>query len=270
MLPQGPPGCVPGNCWRPEVYDLLFAGAVPLVAARHRLRRQRRKLSAGSGGQFVGDDQERTWQRQTDDWSHSIVNGALPTSLDGVSVSMGGKPAYMYFISPGQLNVLAPRCSLRSHQRDRDDRRRHECRIHGTASAYGPAFFLWPDSQVVATRQDYSYAVKAGTFAGATTVPAKPGDVIILWGTGFGPTQPAVPVGVAVPGSGGYSTATNPAVTINNTPVIVYGAALAPGSAGLYQVAIQVPTTLANGDWPIQATIGNIVSPAGTILSVHQ
>jgi uncharacterized protein (TIGR03437 family) len=59
-------------------------------------------------------------------------------------------------------------------------------------------------------------------------------------------------------------------VTINNIPATVYGGALAPGSAGLYQIAIQVPSTLADGDWPIQATIGNITSPPGTILSVHQ
>ena len=32
----------------------------------------------------------------------------MPTSLDGVSVTIGGKPAYVSFISPGQLNVLAP------------------------------------------------------------------------------------------------------------------------------------------------------------------
>jgi len=50
----------------------------------------------------------------------------------------------------------------------------------------------------------------------------------------------------------------------------VYGAALAPGSAGLYQIAIQVPTTLGDGDWPIQASIGGVLSPGGTILSVHQ
>ena len=139
-----------------------------------------------------------------------------------------------------------------------------------TASLYGPAFFLWPGSQVVATHQDYSYAVKPGTFAGAATVAAKPGEVLILWGTGFGPTFPAAPVGVSVPASGGYSTASAPTVTIDNTPAIVYGGALAPGSAGLYQIAIQVPATLADGDWPIQATIGGVASPAGTILSVHQ
>jgi uncharacterized protein (TIGR03437 family) len=138
-----------------------------------------------------------------------------------------------------------------------------------TANAYGPAFFLWPNNQVVATRQDFSYAAKAGTFAGATTVPAKPGDVIILWATGFGPTMPPAPLGASVPAGGGYSTASAPVVTVNSIPATVYGAALAPGSAGLYQIAIQVPAALADGDWPIQATIGNIASPAGTILSVH-
>jgi uncharacterized protein (TIGR03437 family) len=207
---------------------------------------------------------------QTDDWSHSIVNGALPTSLDGVSVSMGGRPAYIYFISPGQLNVLAPDVPAGPISVTVTTGGGTSAAFATTASAYGPAFFLWPSNQVVATRQDYSYAAKAGTFASATTVAAKPGDVIILWATGFGPTLPAAPPGVSVPASGGYPTASAPTVTVDNTPAIVYGAALAPGSAGLYQIAIQVPTTLADGDWPIQATIGGVVSPAGTILSVHQ
>jgi uncharacterized protein (TIGR03437 family) len=207
---------------------------------------------------------------QTDDWSHSIINGALPTSLDGVSVTMGGKPAYIYFISPGQLNVLAPDVPAGPITVTVTTSGGTSATFATTANAYGPAFFVWPGNQVVATRTDYSYAVKAGTFAGATTVAAKPGDVLILWATGFGPTIPAVPLGVPVPASGGYPTASAPTVTVNNTPAIVYGAALAPGSAGLYQIAIQVPPSLADGDWPIQASIGGVLSPAGTILTVHQ
>ena len=206
---------------------------------------------------------------QTDDWSHSIVNGALPTSLDGVSVTMGGKPAYVYYISPGQLNVLAPDIPAGSVTVIVTMPGGVSASFSTTASLYGPAFFLWPGSQAVATRQDYSYAVKAGTFAGATTVAAKPGEVIILWATGFGPTFPAAPVGVPVPGNASYSTASAPTVTIDNTPALVYGAALAPGSAGLYQIAIQVPNTLADGDWPIQASIGGALSPTGIVLSVH-
>ncbi len=80
--------------------------------------------------------------------------------------------------------------------------------------------------------------------------------------------MPAAPGGVSVPASGGYPTASVPTVTINNTPATVYGAALAPGSAGLYQIAIQVPTTLADGDWPILASIGGATSPTGIVLSI--
>jgi len=207
---------------------------------------------------------------KTEDWSNSIVNGALPTTLDGVSVSMGGKPAYIYYISPGQLNVLAPDVPAGPVTITVTTPGGTSAPVATTASVYGPGFFAWPGNQVVATRTDYSYAVKPGTFAGATTVTAKPGDVLVLWGTGFGPTTPAAPAGVAVPGDQAYATSSLPSVSIDNLPATVYGAALAPGSVGLYQIAIQVPSSLADGDWPIQALIGGVQSPVGTILSVHR
>ncbi len=137
-------------------------------------------------------------------------------------------------------------------------------------NSVGPAFFPWPNNQVVATRQDFSYAAKSGTFAGLSTVPAKPGDTIILWGTGFGATTPAAPEGVETPSSATYNTSTLPTVTIDNVSAHVDGAALAPGFAGLYQVAIQVPSSLGNGDWPIVATIGGVSSPSGMVLTVQQ
>jgi uncharacterized protein (TIGR03437 family) len=205
----------------------------------------------------------------TDTWSSFIVNGNLPTVVDGVRVTMGGKPAYVYFVSPGQINVLAPDVAPGPVAVTVTTAGGTSAIFTATASQYGPAFFLWPGNQPVATRQDYSYAAKAGTFSGATTTPAKPGEVLILWVTGLGPTIPAAPGGVAIPGDQTYSTATLPTVIINNTAATVYGAALAPGSAGLYQIAITVPATLADGDWPIQAIIGGAQSPAGTILSVH-
>ena len=40
--------------------------------------------------------------------------------------------------------------------------------------------------------------------------------------------------------------------------------------AGLYQVAIQVPASLADGDWPIRASIGSFQSPDNVMLSVKR
>jgi uncharacterized protein (TIGR03437 family) len=199
----------------------------------------------------------------TDTWANSIVNGKLPTILDDVSATMGGKPAYIYYISPTQINLLAPDISAGATPVTVTTPSGTSSTFAVTASQYGPAFFLWPNNQAVATRQDFSFAVRNGTFSGVSTVPAKPGDVIILWGTGFGPTTPTAPAGMQVPGDRTYSTSTLPTVTINNVPATVYGAALASGFGGLYQVAIQVPSSLPDGDWPVVATIGGVSSPSG-------
>jgi uncharacterized protein (TIGR03437 family) len=137
--------------------------------------------------------------------------------------------------------------------------------------AQAPACFLWPANQVVATRNsDASFAVKDGTFPGATTVAAKPGDVLILWGTGFGPTNPPVAAGIQVPADGKIYNASPVTIRIGTVDAQVFGAALAPTFAGLYQVAIQVPASLADGDYALKATVNGVSSPDGAILSVKK
>ncbi|HWB86098.1 MAG TPA: IPT/TIG domain-containing protein [Bryobacteraceae bacterium] len=203
----------------------------------------------------------------TDTWANAIVNGNLPTGLDNVTVTIGGRPAYLEYVSPLQINMMVPDVSPGPEQVVVTNQAGTSASYTVNVSQFGPAFFLWPSQQAVATRQDYSYAAKNGTFS-TVTAPAQPGDVLILWGTGFGPTSPAVTPGIQVPSDQTYSTATLPTVTINNVSATVYGAALAPGFAGLYQVAIQVPPSLISGDWPIVASIGGVQSPSGVILSV--
>jgi len=206
-----------------------------------------------------------------DNWNSAIAAGQLPTSLDGVTVLFSGKPAYLTYISPTQINLIVPDIKPGiTPVVVTNSGITPTGLFETTASVSGPAFFTWPGNQVVATRQDYSYAVKSGTFSGLATVAAKPGDVLILWGTGFGPTTATAPAGIPVPGDKTYATSTAPAVTINSIPAKVYGGALASGYAGLYQVAIQVPNSIADGDWPIVATIGGVSSPSGVLLSVKR
>ncbi len=206
----------------------------------------------------------------SDTWDKAIVNGKLPTSLDGVSVNVGSTPAYVYFISPTQINVQAPDVGTGPVPVTVTTPSGTSAAVTATVVAQSPAFFLWPGSQVVATRNsDASLAVKAGTFAGATTVAAKPGDVLILWGTGFGPTTPPVAAGIQVPGDKVYNA--NPVtVKLGTTSAQVFGAALSPGFAGLYQVAIQVPASMADGDYALTATVSGATSPDGVILSVKK
>ncbi|HTS49581.1 MAG TPA: IPT/TIG domain-containing protein [Bryobacteraceae bacterium] len=208
----------------------------------------------------------------TDTWDKTISNGQLPASLDGVTVLFDGKPGYVSYISSTQINVLVPNItstSLTSVVVSNSGAKVTSI-FNTPAAQYSPAFFSWPNNQAVATHQDYSYAVKNGTFATLPTVAAKPGEVIILWGTGFGATNPAYLLGYVTPSDQTYATSATPTVTIDNIPATVYGAALASGFAGLYQIAIQVPPDLGNGDWPIIANIGGVQSPTGIVLTVQQ
>jgi uncharacterized protein (TIGR03437 family) len=206
----------------------------------------------------------------TDTWDKAIVNGNLPTLLDGVSVNVGSNPAYVYYISPAQINVQAPDVGTGPVPVTVTTPNGTSVAVTANVVAQSPAFFLWPGSQVVATRNaDGGLAVKNGTFAGAATVAAKPGDVLILWGTGFGATTPPVAAGIQVPGDRVYN-ASPVSIKIGTADAQVFGAALSPGFAGLYQVAIQVPATLADGDYALKATVSGASSPDGVILSVKK
>jgi uncharacterized protein (TIGR03437 family) len=206
----------------------------------------------------------------TDTWDKSIVNGALPTKVDGVSVTVGGKPAYIYYISPTQINAVAPDVPAGTTQVIVSNSIGTSAGTSVAASIYSPAFFEWaaPSGTLyaVATRTDFTLAVKDGTFS-VPTVAAKRGDVIILWGTAFGPTNPATPVGVTAPASA--PTADPVTVTVGGTAAQVYTGVgyLSQGYAAVYQIAITVPN-LPDGDYPVVATIKGASSPITTMLTI--
>lgn len=204
----------------------------------------------------------------TADWADSVTDGDLPISLDGVSVTVDGQPAYLAYISPTQINAVAPEVNAGPVSVTVSGPNGASTRAMAVAYPVQPAFFQWGE-YAVATHQDYSYAVENGTFS-QSTVPAAPGEVIILWGTGFGPTTPAAPSGVVVPSGMPYQTASPVIVALGNTPVTVFNAALAPGFAALYQVAIQIPESLADGDYAVVATVSGAQSPSSALLTVRK
>jgi uncharacterized protein (TIGR03437 family) len=262
--------CKTGNC----IVDLaVVAGATPPAGNTPT-------ISAGgvvNGASFLPGVVPGSWltikgsnlATVTDTWEKAIVNGKLPTTLDGVSVTVGSQPAFVYFISPTQINVQAPDVGTGPVPVTVTNANGTSAAFTATVAQQAPAFFLWPNNQAIATRQDASLAVKDGTFAGSTTVAAKPGDVLILWGTGFGPTTPTVPAGIQVPGGQQYNCSPV-TISLGSASPQVFGCALSAGFAGLYQVAIQVPSTMADGDYAIQATVNGTPSPDGVILSVKQ
>ncbi|MEK7409400.1 MAG: S8 family serine peptidase [Acidobacteriota bacterium] len=223
-------------------------------------------ISQGSWGTIRG----RNFGSTTRIWRpEEIVNGRLPTQLDGVSVNVNGKPAYVYFISPEQINVQAPSDESLGDVPV-------EVVVNGVRSdpvmarlqKFSPGFFLWIGKYVVATDPSFNWRVKPGTFAGVNTTAAKPGDVIILWGTGFGLTSPQIPAGQTVDKP---TTLVEPVrVTIGGLTAEYLGGALSPGSAGLYQIAVRVPEAAPNGDLPVVAEVGGFRSQDNAFLTVQK
>jgi uncharacterized protein (TIGR03437 family) len=206
----------------------------------------------------------------TDVWDSYITNNTLPTQLDGVTVTIGGELAYVQYVSPTRIQVLTPPdLGLGTVSVQVTNSSGTSGAASVTSQQFAPGFFEWLNSQPVATHINFTDAMKNGTYAGLTTVPAAPGEYIILWGSGFGPTSPAVPKGTVVPSTATYFVTSNPTLTLNGQNMPYSATALAPGFVGLYQVVAQVPVGMPNGDWPIIATVNGISSATGILLTVH-
>jgi uncharacterized protein (TIGR03437 family) len=207
-------------------------------------------------GSNLSNTDPRTWKADTE-----IVSGKLPTALDGVSVTINNKPAFVYYISPTQINVQAPSDSATgSVSVVVNNNGAISAGFPANLQTYSPGFFPWGGAAaapyIIATRlSDAAFISNPNIVAG--TQAAKPGDVLLLWGTGFGPTTPDVPAGTVVTTPG---IATTPEIRIDGATVTVYNAALT--YAGEYQVAMQVPDSLSNGDHELIATVGGVSSPA--------
>lgn len=194
-----------------------------------------------------------------------IVNGKLPTSLDGLSVMVNNKPAYVAFISPGQINVLAPNDSSSGPVQVQVTTANGSSDPSVTQmQAVTPSFFLFDGKYLAATHADGSSAGKTGLFASApnATTPVKPGETIILYGNGFGPTSPAAATGQVVTSLSNLPASLQ--ITIGGIAAKVLFGGLIPGYAGLYQFNVEVPAAASDGDQPVVAQVGGTSTPAAS------
>jgi uncharacterized protein (TIGR03437 family) len=206
-------------------------------------------------------------------WSGAdFTNGIAPTSLEGTSVSIGGKAAFVDYISPGQVNVVVPSDVPTGLQQ------LTVTTAAGTSSDYqitvnalepgllAPAAFKIGGTQYVAAFfPDNSAALPAGAITGLPSHPAKPGDIVTLYGIGFGPVIPNIPAGQIVEGSNKLASSFE--MSIGGLPAAVQYAGLAPNYTGLYQINIVVPNV--SGNSPLTFTLGTTTGTQTLYLSVE-
>jgi uncharacterized protein (TIGR03437 family) len=206
----------------------------------------------------------------------AVWNGDFPTSLGGTTVTINGRAAYLSFVSPGQINLQAP-----------DDTATGVVPVVVTTSAgaatssvtlfpYSPAFDLLDSKHVAAIiirangsgvygNGAYDILGPAGNCFGYHTVSAHAGDLVEIFGVGFGPTTPPVQAGKAFLGSAPITNSFD--LYLNNmlvTPLFV-----GMSSAGLYQINLIIPPGLGQGDVPIQGWVGGHATQEWVYLSLQ-
>jgi uncharacterized protein (TIGR03437 family) len=203
-----------------------------------------------------------TWEK-----AFSFESELMPTELGGVRVTVNGKPAFVYFASANQLNVLSPL-----------DNTLGPVPIVVTSGGVSSAPFqvsLQPatpsfplvgsTNYVVATHTDYSLVGPAALSApGYTFTPARKAETIVLYAFGLGsPTAPLV---------NGSSTQNAPLpvfpqVQIGGaTAVVTYAGVISPG---LYQLNVTIPDNIPAGDNRLVLTYGGQSSPAGDVIAIQ-
>jgi uncharacterized protein (TIGR03437 family) len=221
-------------------------------------------------GSNLADPNDPRIASGTGEWAQSDFNGAnAPTVLDGISATVDGKPAYIAYISPTQINIQAPQGSATGSIMVT------VTNCHATSSAVvfreqslAPGLLAPPNYSVngkqylvatFASDAEYVLNTSIGQSFGLLSRPAKPGDLIVAYGVGFGPVSPAIAPGVIVTSN---NAVTNPVtISFGSTLANITYAGLTPEFVGLYEFYITVPQGLADGDYPIVVTQNGVQLP---------
>jgi len=203
-----------------------------------------------------------------------IRDDRFPLRLACVGVEVAGRRVPITYVRTDQINAQAPTLDLNGPVEVRvilnpgfpNEIRSDVARVE--MRTFSPAFFMFPNSRSIAAQHgdgSFRYLADPSVVPGAT--PAKPGQWVVLYGTGFGPTEPVYQAGEI---AGGPARLREPFTIsiggITLRPEDIYYAGLSPGSiSGLYQFNVRVPETAPEGDVPVEVRIGGYTTPPATI-----
>jgi uncharacterized protein (TIGR03437 family) len=192
------------------------------------------------------------------DWGGAIINNKLPLVLAGVSVTINNNPAAISFVNNNQINAQAP-----------SDSHSGPVNVVVTTSngvsapavvtlqPIAPALFM-NGATVYPAAQFSDYSIVSSTH------PGHPGDAVVLYGTGFGPTNPPYATGVVISGASPLTNGVT--ATVGNIPAQVdFSGIIAPG---LYQINIRVPASVGAGDQSLVLSINGLQTQSNVFLPV--
>jgi len=171
-------------------------------------------------------------------------DSTFPRQVDGVQVLINNNPAPVYVVSPNQVSALVPfvtGSSVASIQVVNNGVASNTVTEYLNLTAAGA--FTVPPGGI-----GYAAALHADSSLVSPSSPAQVGETIAVYVSGMGAVNPTIADGTPGPTSPLSMTANTFTVLIGGINAPVSYAGLAPQLIGLYQINVQVPSGLTNGD----------------------
>ena len=207
-----------------------------------------------------------------------IVNQKFPQNLACIAVSVNGQNAPIFYVQQDQINIQAPAVAgagpativVIANPGTAKELRSDPMTV-STQQAFAPGLFTFNGKTVAATTADGKGIIADPSIIPGAT-PAKPGDIVTVYATGLGSTNPAfIPGDIAssiAPVSGAVRVTVG-GVTLQPEDVL-YAGAVPQSICGLSQLNMRLPSSVSDGDVPITISVEGALSPAGTTIPVKR
>ncbi len=180
----------------------------------------------------------------------------LPKTLAGVTVKINSLDAPLFFVSPNQINLQVPsgvNVGTANIQVFNSGAASPVATGSATVAEAAPGVFtldLSGRNQAVALNSDLSRNAEFDRLPSSR--PEAGGNVVVIYATGIGNTNPLVADGQVAPGGPLAQATSATTVTIGGIPADVQFSGLAPGFVGLWQLNVVIPASLpTNSNTPL-------------------
>lgn len=165
----------------------------------------------------------------------------LPLELAGVRVTVGGLPAPLLFVSAKQINFQTPAEASPGPATIVISNSEDQVEVSARLAPTSPALFSY-----IAQQSSYAAIVSHADGSLVTPAnPARPGETVVFWATGFGVTDPPGESGVPNPGGGGERLVipvdSGIQLLIAGAPAAIHFVGGAPHFVGLSQINATIP-----------------------------
>jgi uncharacterized protein (TIGR03437 family) len=206
-----------------------------------------------------------------------FVDGNYPKQLDCVAVEVAGTRAPITFVRQSQINAQVPSINDLGPVEVRvilnpgtPNEIRSEPWRATPMQLYAPAFFTYGPGSIAATDTAGNTLADPAVVPGGKT--ASPGDVVVLYGTGFSVTRPFYASGEMPADQAGLRDRYT--ITIGGVSLrpedILYAGLVPKAISGLYQFNVRVPASVGDGNVPVSIHMGSYETQKGLSIPVKR